>query len=105
MLTLNQKRIRDIIAGHSAATRDLFALQDVSLVEGELRDLTVHKSSLLPEVAVDVTVASKREKLATITSRLPLLTTHDSLYLLRNVVSTLVSRIRLRWHRAYATLS
>ena len=31
---------------------------------------------------------SKREELATLASRLPLLAAHDSLYLLRSVVST-----------------
>ena len=85
-LMLNQGKCE--IAGHSTATRDLFVSRGVNLAEVELRDLTLLGSPLLPGTAVDSTVASKREELATLASRLPLLTAHDSLYLLRSVVST-----------------
>ena len=45
-------------------------------------------SPLLPGAGVDGVIAAKREELHTLAKRLPLMPAHDSLFLLRNVVTT-----------------
>ena len=87
-LGLKLNRTKCEVAGHNTATRELFASQGLSLTETDLNALTLLGSPLLPGEGVDATLATKREELATLASRLPLMTSHDSLFLLRNVVST-----------------
>ena len=53
--------------------------------EIELKDAILLGSSLLPG---DAAIAAKREELETLANRLPLMPAHDSLFLLRNVVTT-----------------
>ena len=87
-LGLKLNRGKCEVTGHTSASRDLFTSLGIDLIETELKDLTLLGSPLLPGTAVDTVLTSKREELEIIASRLPLLSAHDSLFLLRNVVST-----------------
>ena len=87
-LGLKLNRAKCEVAGHTAESRQLFAAQGLSLTETDLDTLTLLGSPLLPGEGIDDTLSTKREELATLASRLPLLTSHDSLFLLRSVVST-----------------
>ena len=60
----------------------------MTLKEVPLEDLVLIGSPLLPGKGVDTMLASKREDLETLASRLPLMPAHDSLFLLRNAVTT-----------------
>ena len=85
-LTLNRTKCE--VIGQTASTRAQIAVYGVDLREVELKDAILLGSPLLPGVGVDEVIAAKREELQTLASRLPLMPAHDSLYLLRNVVTT-----------------
>ena len=85
-LTLNRSKCE--VAGLTNATRSTLAARGVTLKEVPLEDLVLLGSPLLPGKGVDTVLASKREDLETLASRLPLMPAHDSLFLLRNVVTT-----------------
>ena len=85
-LTLNRSKCE--VAGLTDTTRSILAARGVTLKEVPLEDLVLLGSPVLPGRGVDTVLASKREDLETLASRLPLMPAHDSLFLLRNVVST-----------------
>ena len=85
-LTLNRSKCE--VAGLTDATRSILAARGVAVKEVEMEDLVLLGSPLLPGVGVDTVLASKREDLETLASRLPLMPAHDCLFLLRNVVTT-----------------
>ena len=85
-ITLNRTKCE--VIGQTASTRAQLAVYGVDLREVELKDAILLGSPLLPGVGVDEVIAAKREELQTLASRLPLMPAHDSLYLLRNVVTT-----------------
>ena len=60
----------------------------INIREVELQDAILLGLPLLPGVGVDTTIAMKREELQILESNLPLMPAHDSLFLLRNVVTT-----------------
>ena len=86
-LTLNRSKCG--VAGLTDTTRSILTVQGVALKEVPLEDLILLGSPVLPGREVDTVLASKREDLETLASRLPLMPAHDSLFLLCNVVSTL----------------
>ena len=104
-LGLKLNRTKCEVAGHTDATRALFAAHGIALLETAPGALTLLGSPLLQGDGVDAILASKREELATLASRLPLLAAHDSLYLLRSVVSTPRLLYTLRTARARAASS
>ena len=85
-LTLNRSKCE--VAGLTDKTRSILAARGVTLKEVPLEDLVLLGSPVLPGRGVDTVLASKREDLETLASRLPLMPAYDSLFLLRNVVST-----------------
>ena len=85
-LTLNRSKCE--VAGLTQESRDILSARGVNLNETSLEDLILLGSPLMPGTAVDKTLASKRDELKTLAARLPLMPAHDSLFLLRNVVST-----------------
>ena len=93
-LTLNRSSCE--VAGLTDTTRSILAARGVTLKEVPLKDLVLLGSPVLPGRGVDTMLAPKREDLETLASRLPLMPAHDSLFLLRNVVSTprLIYRLR-----------
>ena len=85
-LTLNRAKCE--VIGQTASTRAQLSAYGLELREVELKDSILLGSPLLPGVGVDEAIATKTEELQTLASRLPLMPAHDSLYLLRNVVTT-----------------
>ena len=84
-LILNRAKCE--ISGHTADTRALFVAAGVSLRETETADLILLGSPLLPGVGVDKAIADKRSELETLSRRLQFMPAHDSLFLMRNIVS------------------
>ena len=64
--------------------------------EVKAEDAILLGSPLLPGACIDGVVAAKREELRTLADRLPLMPAHDSLFVLRNVVTTDQLLYRLR---------
>ena len=87
-LGLKLNRSKCEVAGHTPESRDLFSAKGITITETKLEDLTLLGAPLLPGDGVDAILKAKREELETLASRLPLLQAHDSLYLMRNVVTT-----------------
>jgi hypothetical protein len=85
-LKLNRNKCE--VAGHTPESRNLFIRKGININETKLEHLTLLGSPLIPGESVDAKIKEKREELATLASRMHLLQAHDSLYLLRNVVST-----------------
>ena len=83
--TLNRYKCE--VAGLTDATRSILSVRGVTLKEVPLEDLVLLGSPVLPGTGVDTVLASKREDLETLASRLPFMPAHDSLFLLRNVVT------------------
>jgi Reverse transcriptase (RNA-dependent DNA polymerase) len=87
-LGLKLNRSKCEVAGLSSMSRDVFSARGIVLAETSLSDISLLGSPLLPGAGIDSALAMKREELRTLAGRLPLMHAHDSLFLLRNVVST-----------------
>ena len=85
-LTLNRAKCE--VIGQSTTTKTQLIARGIDLREVELKDAILLGSPLLPGEGVDAAIAAKREELETLANRLPLMPAHDSLFLLRNVVTT-----------------
>ena len=85
-LTLNRAKCE--VIGQTSITKTQLEARGICLREVEQKDAILLGSPLLPGVGVDKAIATKRNELETLASRLPLMPAHDSLFLLRNVVTT-----------------
>jgi hypothetical protein len=85
-LTINRAKCE--VIGHTVDTRAQLLARGVDIREVKAKDAILLGSPLLPGAGVDAVLATKREELQTLASRLPLMPAHDSLFLLRNVVTT-----------------
>jgi len=85
-LTLNQAKCE--VIGHNNATRAIFRDCEINLPETELQDMTMLSSPVLPGPGIYDVLSRKRIKLERLSTRLAYMPSHDSLYLLRHVVTT-----------------
>jgi len=84
-LTINRAKCE--VIGRTAETTATLLARGVVVREVNAEDAILLGSPLLPGACVDGVVAAKREELRTLAERLPLMPAHDSLFLLRNVVT------------------
>ena len=75
------------IVGHSVETRSLFASRGIDLPETSAAQVILLGSPLSAGQHLDTILEGKHQELHRLTKRLELMPSHDSLYLLRNVLS------------------
>ena len=85
-LTLNRNKCE--VVGLTDTSRLLFVTRGISLKEVDAGALTLLGSPLMSGDGLDSMLASKKNDLMILAGRLNFLPAHDSLYLLRNVVTT-----------------
>ena len=85
-LTLNRSKCE--IFGLTATAVPIMGAKGIQLREVGPEALVLLRSPIIPGSEVNAVLESKREDLSTLAKRLPLMPAHDSLYLLRNVVTT-----------------
>jgi len=75
------------IVGHSAVSRSLFASRGINLPETNADQVIFLGSPLSAGQHLDIMLESKHQELQRLSKRLELMPSHDSLYLLRNVLT------------------
>jgi len=85
-LTLNRAKCE--VIGHDNAIRTFFRYCQINLPETELQDMTMLGSPVPPSQGIDDVLSRKRAKLKRLSTRLPYMPSHDSLYLIPHVVTT-----------------
>jgi Reverse transcriptase (RNA-dependent DNA polymerase) len=84
-LMLNRSKCE--LSGHTEASRKRFQTLGITVPEVNTNDVMLLGAPLSVGRQLDLTLSEKREELQTLASRLPLMPAHDSLYLLRNVLT------------------
>lgn len=84
-LVINRSKCE--IIGHTDETRALFADYNIILPETNSEAATLLGAPLFPGQTLDSVLGSKRLELQLLTNRLSLMPSHDSLYLLRNILT------------------
>ena len=84
-LTMNREKCE--VVGHTDDTRSLFAAHGISLPETNASTVILLGAPLSAGQHLDEVLEGKREELRRLARRLELMPSHDSLYLLRNVLA------------------
>mgnify|MGYP003478004916 CR=1 FL=1 len=84
-LELNRSKCE--VVGHTEETRRLFATQNIILPETSMSSVILLGAPLSAGQHLDDVLTVKRKELELLTYRLTLMPAHDSLYLLRNVLT------------------
>ncbi len=84
-LELNHEKCE--IVGHTADTRSLFASRGINLPETSSAQVILLGSPLSAGQHLDAILRDKHQELQRLTKRLEMMPSHDSLFLLRNVLS------------------
>lgn len=84
-LELNHNKCE--VVGHSDDTRSLFASRGINLPETSAAQVILLGSPLSAGPHLDATLEGKHQELQRLSKRLELMPSHDSLYLLRNVLT------------------
>jgi len=87
-IRLNLNRAKCEVIRHDNTIRAIFKDSEINLPETKLQDMRMLGSPVLPGPGVDDVLSSKRTKLERLSTRLAYMPSHDSLYLLRHVVTT-----------------
>jgi len=86
-LSLEMNRSKFEVIGHTDETRQLFAANNVFLPETSRTTVTLLGAPLSAGQHLDSVLAEKKQELQRLTKRLELMPSHDSLFLLRNVLT------------------
>ena len=86
-LGLQINRNKCEVIGHTVESRAMFTAQGVILPENSPSSVTLLGSPLSAGHQLDMLLKKKREDLLLLTRRLQFMPTHDSLYLLRHVLT------------------
>ena len=86
-LGLEVNRSKCEVVGHTDKTREMFNSQNVTLPESSLSSVVFLGSPMLAGSHLNSMLAAKEEELQRLTKRLELMPSHDSLFLLRNVLA------------------
>ena len=86
-LGLEMNRSKCEVVGHTNKTRTLFATHNVTLPETSPSTVVLLGAPLSAGDHLDTVLDKKKQELSLLTKRLELMPAHDSLYLLRNVLT------------------
>jgi len=86
-LGLEVKRSKCEIIGHTDETKNMFTSQSIVFPETSSSTVIFLGSPMSAGQHLDLILASKKEELQRLTRRLQLMPSHDSLFMLRNVMA------------------